>query len=133
GQGTGVGGLVLERSADLSGVVNGIDISVWDPATDQSIASRFAIGALQNRAPNKAGLQRRMGVEVLPDAFLLGVVSRLSWQKGLDLLRETLPAIVNGGMQLALLGDGDAELRDGYHAAAQANPGRIGVVIGYDG
>ena len=131
-QGMGLDGLLCERSADLIGILNGIDISVWDPATDQNIASRFAVGALQNRAPNKAALQRRMGLEVLPDAFLLGVVSRLSWQKGLDLLRETLPAIVNGGMQLALLGDGDAELRDGYHAAAQANPGRIGVVIGYD-
>jgi starch synthase len=131
-QGMGLDGLLRERAADLIGILNGIDISVWDPATDPNIASRFGASTLQNRAPNKAALQRRMGLEVLPDAFLLGVVSRLSPQKGLDLLRETLPAIVNGGMQLALLGDGDAELRDGYRAAAQANPGRIGVVVGYD-
>jgi starch synthase len=60
------------------------------------------------------------------------VVSRLSWQKGLDLLLACLPDILNGGMQLALLGDGDAELRNAYRAAADANPSRIGVRIGYD-
>ena len=73
-----------------------------------------------------------MGLRVSPDAFLLGVVSRLSWQKGLDLLFACLPTILSGGMQLALLGDGDADLREAFRAAASANPGHIGVVTGYD-
>jgi starch synthase len=131
-QGMGFGGLLRERSADLTGILNGIDTSVWDPATDPNIASRFSLDGLQNRAANKAALQARLGLDVLPDAFLLGVISRLSWQKGLDLLLESLPTILNGGMQLALLGDGDPDLRDHYHAAAEANPGRVGIFIGYD-
>jgi starch synthase len=131
-QGMGFEGLLRERSADLTGILNGIDTTVWDPAADPNIVSRFSLDSLEGRPPNKAALQARLGLEVRPDAFLLGVVSRLSWQKGLDLLLESLPTILSGGMQLALLGDGDAGLRDAYRAAADANPGRIGVLIGYD-
>jgi starch synthase len=131
-QGMGFDGLLRERSADLSGILNGIDTAVWNPATDPNIASRFDVDGVRDRSPNKAALQQRLGLEVRPDVLLLGVVSRLSWQKGLDLLFENLPVILDGGMQLALLGDGDAELRDAYRAAANAHPGRIGVLIGYD-
>jgi starch synthase len=131
-QGMGLDGLLRARAADLTGILNGIDLAVWDPATDRSIASRYGVNELEARAPNKAALQRRMGLRVSPDAFLLGVVSRLSWQKGLDLLFGCLPTIVSGGMQLALLGDGDADLRDAFRAAAGANPAHIGVVTGYD-
>src|SRR6185437_9883784 len=67
-----------------------------------------------------------------PDAFLLGVISRMSWQKGLDLLFDNMRTILDEGMQLAVLGAGDADLQDKYRAAAQANPGRIGVLIVYD-
>jgi starch synthase len=131
-QGMGFDGLLRERAADLSGILNGIDVSVWNPATDPNLASHFSRDRREDRPPNKAALQQRLGLEIRPDAFLLGVVSRLSWQKGLDLLLECLPTILNGGMQLALLGDGDADLRDAYRAAAEAHPGRIGVLIGYD-
>jgi starch synthase len=130
--GMGLDGLLRERASDLSGILNGIDIAVWDPASDPAIAAHFGVDRLEARAANKMALQQRMGLEASPDAFLLGVVSRLSWQKGLDLLLNCLPTIAGGGMQLALLGDGDAELRDGYRAAAVANPGQIGVVTGYD-
>jgi starch synthase len=130
--GMGFGGLLRERAANLSGILNGIDTAVWNPVTDPAIASPYGVDCLELRAPNKAALQQRMGLRVSPDAFLLGVVSRLSWQKGLDLLFACLPTIVNGGMQLALLGDGDADLREAFSAAAAANPGRIGVVTGYD-
>jgi starch synthase len=131
-QGMGLGGLLRERSADLTGILNGIDTAVWNPATDPNIASRYNIDQLQNRAANKAALQARLGLKTLPDACLLGVVSRLSWQKGLDLLLESLPTILNGGMQLALLGDGEPDLRARYQAVAEVNRGRIGVFIGYD-
>jgi starch synthase len=130
--GMGLGGLLRERSAVLSGILNGIDVTVWDPANDPAVASHYAVDCMELRAPNKAALQKRMRLRLSPDAFLLGVVSRLSWQKGLDLLLACLPTIESGGMQLALLGDGDADLRDGYRAAAAANPGQIGVVTGYD-
>jgi starch synthase len=138
--GMGLAGLLRERSGDLSGILNGIDTSVWDPATDPhipgcfdaDIPSCFESDVLPNRAANKAALQRRLGLQPDPGAFLLGVIGRLSGQKGLDLLLETLPALVNQGMQLALLGSGDRGLQFRYRAAAQANPGRVGVLIGYD-
>src|SRR4029077_16562196 len=66
------------------------------------------------------------------DAFLLGVISRLSWQKGLDLLVEALPELLDEDIQLAVLGSGDAELQERYRSAEQANPGKVGAVIGYD-
>jgi starch synthase len=130
--GMGLAGLLRDRAGELSGILNGIDISVWDPAADPHIATRFDINDLEKRAANKAALQQRFGLEPSPDKFLIGVISRLSWQKGLDLLLENLPTILGQGMQLALLGSGDAELQDGYRRAAEAHPGQIGVVIGYD-
>jgi starch synthase len=94
--------------------------------------SCFESDVLENRATNKAALQRRLGLQVAPDAFLLGVIGRLSWQKGLDLLLENLPTIVSEGMQLAVLGSGDRALQYRYRAAAQANPDQVSVSIGHD-
>ena len=91
-----------------------------------------ALDELAPRATDKAALQERFGLEQNPDAFLLGVISRISWQKGLDLLLECLPEIAGEGIQLALLGSGDADLQTRFQQAAKAQPGRIGVVIGYD-
>jgi len=130
--GMGLGGLLRERSRDLRGILNGIDINVWNPATDPAIASRFDAKTLNHRPANKSALQKRFNLEQKSDAFLLGVISRLSWQKGLDLLLESLPALLGDDMQLALLGSGDADLQERYCAAAQANAGAVGAVIGYD-
>jgi starch synthase len=130
--GMGLGGLLRERSQALSGILNGIDISVWNPKTDPDIAARFGATELESRAANKSALQRRLGLDPSPNAPLLGVVSRLSWQKGLDILLENVPTILGEGMQLALLGSGDPDLQNRYQAAAKANPGRIAVVIGYN-
>ena len=130
--GMGLGGLLRERTGDLRGILNGLDTSVWNPRTDPHIAERYDADRLQNRIINKAALQQRLGLEVAPDAFLLGVISRMSWQKGLDLLFDNVPTILREGMQLALLGTGDADLQSMYRATAQVNRGQIGVVIGYD-
>ena len=130
--GMGLGGLLRERSKDLSGILNGIDTTVWNPETDPHIAARFSAKELESRAANKAILQRRLGLDLAPDALLLGVISRLSWQKGLDLLLDNVPTIVSEGMQLALLGSGDSDLQDRYQEVAKANVGRIAVHIGYD-
>src|SRR5258705_4447760 len=139
--GMGLGGLLRERSCDLSGIVNGIDTSVWDPATDPHIpgcfypdvSSGFESEVLKNRAINKAALQRRLGLQLAPDVLLLGVIGRLSSKKGLDLLLENLPTIVREGMQLVVLGSGgDRSLQYRYRAAAQANPERVSVTIGHD-
>jgi starch synthase len=130
--GMGLGGLLRDRSQVLSGILNGIDTSVWDPETDPHIVARFGARELESRAANKAALQWRLGLDPSPDALLLGVISRLSWQKGLDLLLENVPTILSEGMQLALLGSGDPDLQDRYQAVANANAGRIAVLIGYD-
>jgi starch synthase len=130
--GMGLGGLLRDRAGDIRGILNGIDTNVWNPATDPAIASRFDTDDLDRRAANKAALQQRFGLEARPDAFLLGVISRLSWQKGLDLLLESVPTMLGEGMQLVLLGSGDATLQDRYRETAQAHAGEIGAVIGYD-
>jgi starch synthase len=139
--GMGLGGLLRERSGDLTGILNGIDTSVWDPATDPHIpgcfytdvSSGFESEVLRNRATNKAALQRRLGLQLAPDVLMLGVIGRLSSKEGLDLLLENLPTIVREGMQLVVLGSGgDRSLQYRYRAAAQAHPERVSVTIGHD-
>jgi starch synthase len=130
--GMGLGGLLRERADALTGILNGIDTEVWNPQTDPHIAYRFNANELHFRAANKAILQGQFNLEGRTDSLLLGVISRLSWQKGLDLLLDVIPTILSEGMQLALLGSGDADLQDRYQAAARVHPGRIAVVIGYD-
>jgi starch synthase len=129
--GMGLEGLLRLRSGVLTGILNGIDTSVWNPATDLSIASTFDMNTLSQRVANKAALQQRLGLRLAPDAFLIGLISRMSWQKGLDLLLETLPTL-SEGVQIALLGTGDEELQVHYRAAAKSHPDRIAAVIGYD-
>jgi starch synthase len=128
--GMGLDGLLRGRADHLVGILNGIDVAVWNPLADALLAAPFAGPA--GRAPNKAALQARMGLDADPDAPLFGVVSRLSWQKGLDLLLDALPVLLAEGGQMALLGAGDAPLEAGLRAAMQAHPGRIACVFGYD-
>jgi len=130
--GMGLAGLLRERARDIVGILNGIDITVWDPTSDPNIKAHFSSTALAGRAVNKAALQRRFGLEPISDALLLGVISRISWQKGLDLLPEILTRISGTGIQLALLGSGDPDLEQQLRREAEANPALLGVVIGYD-
>ncbi|MBT3070469.1 glycogen synthase GlgA [Rhodomicrobium sp. Az07] len=130
--GMGLDGLLRERAARLSGILNGIDTGVWDPATDPRIVATYSAETFDTRAKNKTALQDIFGLASEPGALVVGVVSRLSWQKGLDLLADALPVLLDEGMQLALLGAGDADLEARFRAAADANPGRVGVKLGYD-
>ena len=130
--GMGLDGLLISRGDRVSGIINGIDIKVWDPSTDRLIETTYDASDPAPRTRNKADLQARFGLDPDPGALLFGVVSRLSWQKGLDLLLETVPALVAEGAQLALIGTGDAALEAGFGAAMSAHPGRIGCVFGYD-
>jgi starch synthase len=124
---------VLRARADrLSGILNGVDTEVWDPAGDPLIAARYGPRTLPRRVANRAAVQTRFGLETDAEAPLFAVVSRLSWQKGLDLLLEALPTLLAEGAQLALLGSGETDLQLGFAAAAAAHPGRIGCVFGYD-
>jgi starch synthase len=131
-EGMGLDGLLRTRTGDLVGILNGVDEAEWNPATDPRIAQRYDADRLDGKAANKAALQAEFGLEARPDAPLFVVVSRLTAQKGLDLVLASLPHLLARGGQLAVLGSGDAELEDGYRAAAAADPGRIGVRFGYD-
>ncbi|WP_046865947.1 glycogen synthase GlgA [Microvirga massiliensis] len=130
--GMGLDGLLRTRSHVVSGILNGIDETVWDPARDEHLASPFDAQSLDRRAANKAALRARLGLAQDPRTLLFGVVSRLSGQKGLDLLLEALPVLREFGAQLALLGSGDPDLEASFRDAAAAHPGRIGAVFGFD-
>jgi len=130
--GMGFDGLLRTRAASLSGILNGIDETVWNPATDPHIAASFSAARLGRRSANKKALQARLGLTASPDALLFGVISRVTWQKGLDLLLANLSGLLGLGAQLALLGIGERGLEDAFTAAAAAHPGRLASVIGYD-
>jgi len=130
--GMGLDGLLRARSAFLSGILNGIDEAVWDPDTDPHLAATFNARTAKRRRENKRLLQERLGLAPSAEVLLVGVISRLSWQKGLDILVDTLQALVGNGMQFALLGSGDAHLEQAFSRAAAARPGEIGVRLGYD-
>ena len=130
--GMGLDGLLRARSWVLSGILNGIDETVWDPATDTALAVRFDGKKPAGRAANKRALQERFGLPENPDVPLFGLVSRLSWQKGIDILLECLPILIGGGAQLVVLGSGDRAIENGLAVAQAAFPGQVGVTFGYD-
>jgi starch synthase len=130
--GMGLEGLLCARADVLSGIINGIDMAVWNPADDVRIAANYTADKLSPRAANKRALQERFDLKVAPDAFVLGVVSRLAWQKGLDLVLDNVPTIARDNMQLVLLGSGERDLQERFVAASLADPDRIGTAIGYD-
>ncbi len=132
GGGMGLDGLLRSRADVLSGILNGIDMSVWDPSHDGHLAAPFDADRLAERAANKLALQELFGLNRDPAKPLFGVISRLAWQKGIDLVLEVLPALLAGGAQLVVLGSGEAPLEAGLRAAAASNPGSVGVRLGYD-
>lgn len=130
--GMGLAGLLRVRGADLVGILNGIDTSVWNPATDPFVRTRYDAADLHGRADNKRALQEALGLDPDPGAMVIGAISRLAWQKGMDLLLASLPFRAQLGAQIALLGAGDANLESGFLSAQRNDPGRIGIRIGYD-
>lgn len=129
--GMGLEGLIVSRGKRVHGIVNGIDIAQWNPESDAALASPYSARKLAKRLPNKRALEGEFGLE-RDDGPLFVVISRLTWQKGMDVLLETLDHLVGLGGRLALLGSGDAAMERGFQAAAARHAGRIGVRIGYD-
>ncbi len=130
--GCGLDGVIRSRAGEVSGILNGVDRDVWNPATDSALTHRYSALDLQGKARCRDALRAEFGLEPNPDAPLFGVVSRLSGQKGLDLVLAALPALLRMGGQLCLQGSGDAALEAAFSAAAKANPGQVAVRIGYD-
>jgi starch synthase len=131
-QGCGLEGLLRERSEVVSGILNGVDYEVWNPATDALLATHYDLDTLAKKAIIKRVLQAEFGLEQRSGALVFGVVSRLTEQKGLHLLPQVLAELVRHGGQLALLGEGDASLKQAFVEAALLYPGQVGVRIGYD-
>jgi starch synthase len=131
--GAGFDGLLRSRADVLTGILNGVDLMVWDPRHDAMLPRQYGVeDVLAGKRAAKAALQRRLGLEERDGALLFGAVSRLTPQKGLDLLLECVPEVIIGGNQIALLGSGDRNLEVGFTAAAAANRGQVAVEIGYD-
>ena len=130
--GVGLDGLLRSRADVLTGILNGVDPQVWSPENDRLLPSPYAPDDLADKADAKEGLQRRFGFAGDEDGPLFGAVTRLTPQKGLDLLLAALPGLIASGGRLVLLGSGDAAIEAGFTAAARAHPGQVGVEIGYD-
>ncbi len=129
--GMGLDGLLRQRRTSLSGIVNGIDTDVWNPETDKDIAQTYSLKTLDKRIANKRALEKRLGLDS-GDGILHGVVSRLTWQKGLDLLAEHIDWLIASGARLALVGTGEPGLEATYREAAARHPTRIGISFKYD-
>jgi starch synthase len=129
--GMGMDGLLRSRRSVLSGIVNGIDTGVWNPATDAALQQPYDATAIGKRTVNKRALEQRFGLEK-GDGILHGVVSRLTGQKGLDVLADLTDWLVSTGARLALIGTGDPAIEDAFKSAIVKHKGRIGGVFGYD-
>ncbi len=131
--GEGLDGVLRERGADLLGILNGLDYEAWNPATDGDIPKRYAADDLEGKATCKAALREEMG---LPDpgrrAPLVGIVTRLVDQKGLDLAAAAVPAIVEAGGQFVLLGAGDERYEREFTELARAHPAAVSVKLGFN-
>ncbi len=129
--GMGLEGLLNNRSSSVFGVLNGIDMDAWNPATDAALAQNYTASTMQGRLVNKRAVQEAFGLDEL-DGPLFAVVSRLTWQKGIDLLAANIDLLIEAGGQLAVLGSGDAELENAVRSAAVTHKGKVGLVTGYN-
>jgi len=130
--GCGMDGLIRQRGSDVSGILNGVDPVLWNPQTDAHLPAHFSARGLAGKARCKQALQAELGLAKSADAPLFSLVSRFTHQKGLDLMLEALPLVLDSGAQVAVLGAGDPDLEAALVAAAQAWPDRLAVRIGYD-
>jgi starch synthase len=131
-EGMGLDGVLRARAGVLSGILNGIDTKIWDPSSDPLITERYDATTLSRRAANKAALQSRMGIARNPEAPLFGVVSRLTWQKGSDLLVAILPVLRALDAQIVVVGSGESDIEAALRNAAAETPDNVGCFIGYD-
>ena len=130
--GMGFEGILRARNNALRGILNGVDLAVWDPETDPALVARYSARSLGRRQANRRALLDRFGLDLPDGAPLFCVVSRLTEQKGLDLLLDALPRLLARGAGLVVLGSGDSDLETGFRKAARNAPARVGVQIGYD-
>lgn len=130
--GEGLDGVLRERSYALQGILNGIDVAAFDPATDKRIAANYTVEDRGGKAVCKAKLQEELGLEVRDDRPLMVMVTRLTRQKGMDLVMYALDRILSGGVQVAVLGTGDRDYEDGLRYFQDKYPGTMAARIEFD-
>lgn len=130
--GEGLDGVLRERSYALQGILNGIDVAAFDPATDKRIAANYTLEDRSGKAVCKAKLQEELGLEVRDDRPLMVMVTRLTRQKGMDLVMYALDRILSGGVQVAVLGTGDRDYEDGLRYFQDKYPGTMAARIEFD-
>ena len=129
--GMGLDGLLRNRQADLSGILNGIDLDIWSPETDTDLVATYSARSIKGKAKNRAEVEARFGLTT-GDGPLFCVISRLTPQKGLDMLLDRLPHLVSLGGRLAVLGSGEPALERAFIDASNRYAGSVGTIIGYD-
>ncbi|ABS24357.1 glycogen synthase GlgA [Anaeromyxobacter sp. Fw109-5] len=130
--GVGLDALLRHRARDLHGILNGIDVEEWDPATDRHLPARYSAADLSGKAACKSALQRELGLPERPDVPLVAMIGRLAEQKGLDLVVAALGELLARDLQLVLLGTGRPELEEAFRRAARERPDRMAARIGFD-
>lgn len=127
----GLDSILKERSYKLRGIINGIDVEVYNPETDGMIAANYSVENREGKAANKRALQEQMGLPVRDDVPVIGIVSRLVSQKGLDLVQYALPALMEQDIQLVILGSGDWAYESYFDEMAAKYPQKIGLKVGF--
>jgi len=130
--GMGMEGLLQARADDLVGILNGIDTDVWNPETDPALSAHYSARSFAAKSKNRKAVEQKFALKRTKSSPLFCVISRLTTQKGLDMLLDCVPDLVWRGARLAVLGTGDPEIEQAFKNAATRYPGQVGVVIGYD-
>ncbi|GAN97633.1 glycogen synthase 1 [Komagataeibacter europaeus] len=129
--GMGLDGLLRHRSDRLEGILNGINTDIWNPASDPAVHFPYGVGDMTGRAFNKRDLQSEFGLWADPNAFVIGIVSRLTAQKGIDLLADVMARLLVGNTQIIVVGEGDRDIERSLVALQRQFPGRFACRIGY--
>lgn len=131
-QGCGLDGLLSSRRSDLTGILNGVDSKVWNPASDKLLRVKYTPRFMGGKLKCKLALQKQVGIRVKKDALLFAIVTRLTEQKGLGLVLAGIPEIIKHGGQLVVLGSGDKSIEVSFQEVAQEFPMSVSVQLGYD-
>lgn len=130
--GCGLNGALTSRQSDLIGILNGVDTEVWNPSTDPKIPATYSVDSLEGKAKCKAELQARLGLPVRPSVMLLGSISRMTQQKGFQLLEQCFDMLLDQDIQMVFLGAGEARFEELLKRMAAEHPDKVATTIGYD-
>jgi len=130
--GFGLEGVLQQRTGDLVGILNGVDYEIWNPVSDPFLIENYGIDNIEGKRACKADVQRLFGLEPSPSIPLIGIVSRLAAQKGMDLVQAALDRLLERDLQIVLLGSGDKAYQEFFESAARRRPDRLAVCIGFE-